>query len=290
MNEKIKILLKGLAIGTCNVIPGISGGTIAFITGIYTRLMDGITSYTPATFFRILRYKNKKDAREAVTSLDIPFFIPLILGVAAAVYAASYYIPYLLATYFVFTMSFLIGLIIASAFYIFSQITKATSFSRIMGLVGFLFGISLAYIIPLDMKPTYVVLFLSGVIAMFATLLPGVSGAYVLLILGQYEFIIGSLRILAERFWHLLVFAIGALFGTLTISRIISYALHRWKSTTLYLLSGIVLGALNTPIRRIIENGFIWSGMNIVYVILLFCLGIGVVLGLQKLAGDGKIV
>ena len=289
MKEKLGLFLKGLAIGTCDIIPGISGGTIAFITGIYTRLMQGIKSYTPNALKHVL-VGSRKEKKHAIAGFDIPFFIPLALGIVLAIYFASYYIPYLLEHYFVFTMSFFVGLIVASALFILKQISHVNDHSRLFGLIGFVFGFSMAYLIPVDMQPTYLVLFFSGFIALFATLLPGISGSYVLLILGQYEYIIGSIRMIGERATQLAVFGLGAILGVLSISRIVSYALVHWKGPTLYFLGGLVLGALNTPVRRILADGFAWSGMHILYVVILFFLGVGVVYCLQKISGHGKLV
>ena len=280
------IFLKGLAIGVCDVIPGISAGTIAFITGIYTRLIEGIKAYSPASLIRLFDKKQRKDV---IKSLDLGFFIPLILGIGIALYIASYFIPYLLQQYFVFTMSFFIGLVVASAFYIFTHITQHNKFNHLMGVFGFVLGFSLAYIIPLEATPTYLFIFLAGFIALCATLLPGISGSYILLILGQYEFVYTSIHMISERYMYLLAFFVGALLGIMLMARIVSYALHHWKSPTLYLLLGLVLGSLNTPVKRIISDEFVWSLGNSLFVLILFILGAGIVLLLERIRRKKKI-
>ena len=287
MKEKTLIFLKGLAIGTCDVVPGISAGTIAFITEIYSRLMNGIKAYSPSTLFRLFDKKQRKDA---LASLDIGFFIPLILGIGIAFYIASYFIPYLLQEYFVFTMSFFIGLVFASALYIFTHITQHNKFNHLIGVLGFVLGFSLAYIIPLETMPTYLFIFFAGFIALCATLLPGISGSYILLILGQYEFVYTSIHMISERYMYLLAFFIGAILGIMVMARIVSFALRHWKSPTLYLLLGLVLGSLNTPVRRIISEEFVWSFMHSLFVLVLFILGVGIVLLLERYARKKKKV
>ena len=272
MKNSFIIFIKGIIMGFCDVIPGISGGTIAFITGIYERLINGVENYNPLNLTKI--FKNPKST---LKSLDLQFFIPLLLGLSLAFIVGSIIIPKLLEIYFTFTISFFVGLILASSVLIYKEIKDHSKISIFFGFLGLIFGILISFLVPINPNPSLIYIFLCGFLAITAMFLPGISGAFILLILGKYEFMLNVLHNLKENLSYFFSFIVGAILGALTISKIISVLLKKFHSKTLYLLLGLVLGSLLAPIKKInfhmsFEDGsialiFIVFGILTVYLI-----------------------
>jgi putative membrane protein len=271
--NKVLLFLKGLLMGICDIIPGISGGTIAFITGIYERLIHAVNNFS----FKLVRSifkKNKSEFKKNVKKLDLAFLITLFLGIIIAILLGSRGIKYLLDNHFVYTISFFIGLILASSKIIFNNIKKHTVTNILFGVIGLTIGISLAFLIPATINPTLPYIFFGGFVAICAMFLPGISGAFILLIMGLYETIINALH--DFNFTIILIFIIGAIVGALTISKVISHLFRNHKSKTLYLLLGLVIGAISVPVKNIYSITEVWS-WNILLIILFILIGIGVV-------------
>ena len=302
MNKESKILLffKGFLMGICDIIPGISGGTIAFITGIYERLMNSIKSFSPKLIVYFFNYlfkkKNKKELKEGIKKLDLIFLGILILGILIAFLLVSRIISVLLETYFAYTVSFFIGLILASSKIIFDNIKKHNFKNIIFGFIGFILGILLVFLIPfifnillvflipLGVNPIHAYVFFGGFIAISAMFLPGISGAFILLILGLYEFMLSVLHDIPGKFSFFIIFIIGAILGAMFISRIISFVFKKDKCKTLYLLLGLVIGALSIPIRRLTTLQL--GSMDIFIMLGLFILGIFLVVIINSLKKD----
>jgi len=286
MKGYLSFLLKGAAMGLSDSIPGISGGTIAFITGIYERLMTAIQNYTPKNLVSLTyEHRHPKHWSALIKKLDVPFLLPLVIGLLGALYISSSFVPYLLENHFVLTMSFFIGLILASGYEIFKHIRHHTKINHILAFVGLAIGIAVAFLIPVNVPNSFPILFISGFIAICAMFLPGISGAFILLILGQYTFVLSAIHNIGTYFWHLVVFGIGAIFGALLFSRFITYLFSEWKSRTLYFLLGLVIGSLSVPILRISQTDFVWSLSNSLLFIILFIVGVLITVGLTKLGG-----
>ncbi len=274
MKEKLSVFLKGMLMGICDLIPGISGGTIAFITGIYERLINAVKSFSFETF------KNKEYKK-----LDLGFLLILFFGIGSALFFGSGIVSFLLENYFIYTMSFFIGLILASCFIIFENI-KNHDFNRIVfGFFGLFVGVLLAFLSPVEVvSPSYLYVFFGGFIGISAMFLPGISGAFILLIMGLYEFVIGALHDFS-KINYLIVFGFGALLGVFIISRVISYLFKKDRCRVLYFLLGLVAGALSVPVKRVFEIGF--SNGDLIFMIVLFFVGICLVLkfhrGLNKI-------
>jgi len=243
--------------GVCDLIPGISGGTIAFITGIYTRLIDAVKSFSPKLIYDIFTYpihKKRDGLKEDIKKLDLVFLLVLMLGISSALLAGSRIIKFLLEDYYAYTLSFFIGLILASSKVIFSHIQNHNIKNVSFGLLGFMLGLSLCILVPLIVTPTLGYVFLGGFFAVSAMFLPGISGAFILLIMGLYEFMINVLNDISSNISYFLVFIIGALSGAFCISRIISFLFKRNRCRTLYVLLGLVIGALSTPLKKILQT------------------------------------
>lgn len=244
---KIGLILRGFAMGIAEVIPGVSGGTVAFISGIYTQLLDAvktILSFEPITAF-------KKDGWKGLwVKIDGDFLLYLILGMAGGLVLGIFAITHLMERYPIPLWSFFFGLILASTLFIAKQIPTWNVTS--IGL--FVFGTAIAYLYtvvsPTNGNEALWFVFISGTIAISALLLPGISGSFILLLLGMYAFVVGSVRNLLTDFNtdYLLVvgvFATGCLLGLATFSRFLSWLFKIYPNQTLALLTGFMLGSLN---------------------------------------------
>jgi len=243
--------------GVCDLIPGISGGTIAFITGIYARLIDAVKGFSPKLIYDFLTYpiNRKTDAlKEDIKNLDLVFLLMLLLGIASAFLVGSRIIQFLLRDYFTYTLSFFIGLILASSRIIFNHIENHNLKNILFCVLGFILGLTSSILVPLSVTPSLRYVFLGGFFAVSAMFLPGISGAYILLILGLYEFMVNVLNDVLNNISYFLIFILGALLGAFSISRIISFLFKKNRCRTLYALLGLVIGALSTPLRKIIET------------------------------------
>lgn len=243
--------------GLCDVIPGVSGGTIAFITGIYERLIAAISqwSFLPKQAWLRLRSSSpraKKLWTRYLKSLDVIFLVSLFLGIALAIIFGSKLVLYLLDTYFAYTIAFFVGLILASAIFIFTEIKVRDARSYLGMGVGLLIGLVIAFIVPVSVNPTLFYLLLAGFLAVSALFLPGISGSFILLLLGVYEFMLETIHMLGSRLKEFGVFALGALAGVIVISRVVSYLFAKDRSRTLAVLLGLVVGSLALPLRRLV--------------------------------------
>jgi putative membrane protein len=270
---KFDIFLKGMLMGLCDLVPGISGGTIAFITGIYERLILTVSKVLSFSFFKesftaFLSF-NFKNIKNVFRKYDLYFLITLLLGIITAILLGSRIILYLLDVYFVLTMSFFIGLILASSILIYKSIETHKTVHLLFGILGFFIGLSLLFFVPATVQITLPYIFISGFIGITALFLPGISGSYLLYLLGTYEVILAALH--DFNVIYLFVFILGALLGSIFISRIISYLLKQYHSETLYVLFGFVIGALIIPLRDINAAGF--SFYEILWSLLLFFIG-----------------
>ena len=223
------ITLKGLAMGAADVVPGVSGGTIAFISGIYQELIDTINK-VDISFFPSWKKHGFKIAWQQING---SFLVSLLLGIAISILTFSKIITHLLATQPIMVWSFFFGLVVASIFFIGKQITKFS-----LGVLAFfVIGTIISYYItiaePAASPDSYFYLFLSGFIAIIAMILPGISGAFILLLMGSYAVVIGTINqfreglialnptVLFNAMLKLGTFAIGAILGLKLFSKIL---------------------------------------------------------------------
>jgi putative membrane protein len=258
MENKISIFLKGFLMGVCDLIPGISGGTIAFITGIYTRLIDAVKNFSPKLIYDIFTYpihKKRDSLKEDIKKLDLLFLLVLMLGISSALLAGSRIIKFLLQEYRAYTLSFFIGLILVSSKTIFEHIQEHNIKNFALCFLGFILGLMTSIVGHLTVSPSLGYVFLGGFCAVSAMFLPGISGAFILLIMGLYDFMmINVLNDILNNISYFLIFIMGALSGAFCISRIISFLFKRNKCRTLYVLLGLVIGALSTPLKEILQT------------------------------------
>ncbi len=278
--------------GVCDLIPGISGGTVAFITGIYTRLINAVKSFSPKLIYDIVTYPiNRKSDRlkEDIKKLDLIFLLILMLGIMSAFLIGSRIIKFLLREYIAYTLSFFIGLILASSKTIFEHIENHNIKNILFCLLGLILGLLSSMLVPLIVEPSLGYVLLGGFCAVNAMFLPGISGAFILLIMGLYEFMVNVLNDIRNNISYFLVFIAGAILGAFTISRIISFLFKKNKCRTLYTLLGLVIGALATPVKKIIETTSFQ--MSYVLIMVFWCLlgaSLVVLMGSYKKACERK--
>ncbi len=231
--------LKGMGMGLADLIPGISGGTVALILGIYSDFINSIRSINYNSILYIINLDFKKLSYQ----INLPFLIPVILGIITSIISFSFLVSFLLEFYREVIFSFFFGLIFFSAFRIILNLKPSSKIDFLQIFLGISFGFVISLIDPIGTSQNYFSIFFSGLIAITAMLLPGISGSYILLILGKYDLIINSLS--NFDYMVLLVFTSGAVIGILLFSRIISLLLNQYFRRTILFLSGLMFGALN---------------------------------------------
>lgn len=245
------LFIKGMAMGISDLIPGISGGTIALLLGIYKDFIKSLKSINYNSFLYLIRF----DFKKLNDQLNFIFFIPVFLGILSSIFIFSSLISYLLLDYKTFLFSFFFGLIFFSSLRLIS-INKPDSISDYITIFfGLLIGLSFFFIGSLSIPNNIFSIFLAGFIAISAMLLPGISGSYILLILGKYEFMLESISSL--NWTNILVFSLGAFGGILSFSKLIYFLLNNFYKTTIFFLSGLMMGALNKVWPWQIDNQII---------------------------------
>jgi putative membrane protein len=232
------LAIKGFFMGAANVVPGVSGGTMALILGIYEDLLHAIRSFN----LRFLRLFVMLKIKEAVSSLAWPFLLPVIVGVLAATLSLAQLLSWLLFTYPIMVWSFFFGLILSSVFSVgrFVKAWRTSAFIAIgLGGVGAycFFGM-----IPVATPEASWFLFLCGFLAICAMILPGISGAYILVLLGKYHFTLEAVN--NRDIGPLFILTLGAALGLLSFVRVLSWLLKRYHDLTMAVLIGLMLGSL----------------------------------------------
>jgi putative membrane protein len=238
MKKYFLLYAKGMAMGAADVVPGVSGGTIAFISGIYDELLRSIASI-PEALMLLLRGRIK----DAWQMANATFLLVLFSGIVTSILTLARVITYLLHHHPIPVWSFFFGLILVSTYLVGREIGR-WNWSR---GVSFVLGLALAYWItvaaPMQWGSDLPTLFLAGAIAICAMILPGISGSFILLLLGLYSVVLGAVKDL--NLLVLAVFASGCLVGMLSFARLLSWLLSRWRDLSLAFLCGLMLGSLN---------------------------------------------
>jgi len=254
MNKKkaAKLFLKGTAMGIADIIPGVSGGTVAFITGIYERLVFGIKNID-FKFIPLALKGDLKGAKKNFFEIDLEFFVPLLTGLGISFLLFARIVKYFLEFFPVETFSFFTGLILASALVIFKKTENKTPGLLVFIALGLIFGFVISTMNPVQADHSPLTIIASGVVAITAMILPGVSGAFLLLLLGQYEFIIEALHSL--DFFTLALFQIGTISGIIVFSRLLAYLLKKHKTPVFGFLTGLMIGGLAMPLNKVSTLG-----------------------------------
>ncbi|MBT8177837.1 MAG: DUF368 domain-containing protein [Eudoraea sp.] len=231
--------LKGMAMGAADVVPGVSGGTIAFISGIYEELISSISNIGPG-LFKVLR---KEGFQATWKALNGNFLLAVFTGIAISIVSLAKIISWLLSNQPILLWSFFFGLVMASIFFV----AKGIKRWNLAVLLMFVLGAGLAYYItglpPSENTGTLPYLFFSGALAVCAMILPGISGAFILVLLGSYKTVLDAVH---ERDLIIVTtVGIGAIFGLLSFARLLKWMFGHYKNMTLALLTGFILGSLN---------------------------------------------
>lgn len=246
MKDKLALSLKGMAMGMAEVVPGVSGGTIAFITGIYQELIDTIKS-VDINFFKLFFTGKWKSAFEKVNGL---FLVFLIAGMVLGIVISLFLVTYLLEHHGEGLWGFFFGLIIASSIYIGRKVSSWNIKAIVFLIIGAIVSYAVTVVTPAGGSESLPFVFLCGALAISALILPGISGSFILLLLGMYSVIIPHVKNLisspnSESFIITLVFGLGCLLGLGVFSRVLSYAFKEYKDETLAILTGFMIGSLN---------------------------------------------
>ena len=244
------LMLKGVGMGAADVVPGVSGGTIAFIVGIYDELIDSIKSINGKSLK--LFFTGKWGA--FWKAINGNFLISIVAGIAVSVFSLAKIITWLLTDHPVMVWAFFFGLVLASTWFVGKDIKEWNKKT----IPAFIIGVAVAYYItvatPAETPSNLFFIFLCGAIAICAMILPGISGSFILVLLGKYFYIMEAVKTLDIA--TLLVFLAGACIGITTFSRVLSYALKNFRNITLAVLTGFMLGSLNKvwPWKETIET------------------------------------
>lgn len=298
LKDYIFIALKGIAMGAADVVPGVSGGTIAFISGIYEELLETISSFN----IQALKVLTKEGIKPFWKHINGSFIATLLFGIAISIISLAKLITYLLQNHSLLLWGFFFGLIVASVFLVGKKVVKWT-FQKIVALIiGTLIAFVVTILNPMENPDTLWFVFISGAIAICAMILPGISGSFILLLLGSYELILSSIK--DFKITTILTFILGCVVGLLSFSKFLNWLFKKYHDVTVAALTGFLVGSLNKiwPWKEVIstrENSkgeivpFIETNVfpnqfheepQIMGVIILAIIGFGLIFGLEKLA------
>ena len=253
--EAIILYVKGLIMGAADLVPGVSGGTVAFVTGIYDKLLEAIAS-VDKSFFTSLAKLNLK---EAFSKIHLRFLIPLVLGIGTAIFSLARVMYFLMNHYPHQTWGLFFGLIVASTLIVGKNLESISSVKTLFFICfGSFIGHLLVSLIPVTTPNSLWFIFICGMIGITAMILPGLSGSFLLLILGKYAYVTGALKapFVEGNFQILSVFLLGMITGLLSFTRILRFFLNSYKEWTLSFLTGLLIGSLQKiwPWKKVLEK------------------------------------
>ena len=287
------LMLKGMGMGAADVVPGVSGGTIAFIVGIYEELIDSIKSINGKNLKLLCSGK----ITAFWNGINANFLLSIICGIGISIFSLAKIITFLLVNHPILVWSFFFGLVLASTWFV-SKDIRAWYWKTILSfIIGAVFAFYITVATPAETPSHPIFIFLCGAIAICAMILPGISGSFILVLLGKYFYIMEAVK--TFNIPIMLVFMAGASIGITTFSRVLSFALRKFHDTTIAVLAGFMLGSLNKvwPWKETIEtyvdshgvtkplveaniapNQFVWEAIT------LMIIGFGLVYFLEKLS------
>jgi len=250
MKKYLNLFTKGLAMGAANVIPGVSGGTVALITGIFEKLIDSIKSFDLTALKLLLSGKFRQLAKH----INLDFLLAVFAGVAISILTLARLFDFLFKSYPIYIWSFFFGLILASVYFIGKTVEKWRLSAVISLIVGTAFAFSVSVLSPASENSSLLYLFICGIVAACSMILPGLSGSFVLILLGNYQLVmIDSINEL--NLMVLLPVVVGAVVGLLAFSHVLSWVFKKFKDQTIALLTGFILGSM----------GILWPWKHPVY-------------------------
>ncbi|MGI9531720.1 DUF368 domain-containing protein [Lutimonas sp.] len=297
LKDYFVIALKGVAMGAADVVPGVSGGTIAFISGIYEELIDSISKVNIST----IKLWKEEGFASMWKSVNGNFLLSLLIGIGLSIITLAKLIKHLLETQPVLIWSFFFGLVLASIIYVAKQIARWNIGTIILLISGALVAYFITTLTPQVTNASYPYIFLSGALAICAMILPGISGSFILLLLGMYKPVLDAIH---DRNIGLLVTLMaGAIVGLLSFSRLLKWLFDHYENMTLAVLTGFIIGSLNKiwPWKEVLRTEEINGKIKILeevsvlpqsypgeaqlgFAILLAAVGFGFIMLLEKLA------
>ncbi len=250
MKEYLSLFLKGIGIGAANVIPGVSGGTIALITGVFEKLIDSLKSFN----FQALKLLVSGKFKEFASYVNLDFLVAVFAGVFVSILSFAKILEFLFGNYPVYVWAYFFGLIIASVYFVGKTIEKITIPVVLSFIIGTAIALAISFLSPASRNESTLYLFVCGIVAVCSMILPGLSGSFVLILMGNYELIFIE-AVNEMNFSVLLPVGVGAVFGLVAFSHILSWIFKRYKESTLAVLTGFILGSL----------GMLWPWKNVIY-------------------------
>ncbi len=239
LKDYVLLLLKGIGMGAADVVPGVSGGTIAFITGIYEELINSIKSINADSLKLLLKGR----IAEFWRAVNANFLLAIVIGIGISIFSLAKLITWLLVNQPVLVWSFFFGLILASIIFVARDIRR-WDWKTIVGMIlGAVVAFYITVATPAETPTHLMFIFLCGAIAICAMILPGISGSFILVLLGKYFFIMEAVK--TFNIPVMAVFICGAAVGIVTFSRVLSFALQRFHDITIAILAGFMVGSLN---------------------------------------------
>ncbi|TCO09146.1 DUF368 domain-containing protein [Natronoflexus pectinivorans] len=231
--------LKGMAMGAANVIPGVSGGTIALITGIFERLINAIKSFD-VTAFQLILKGNFKDFSKHT---DLSFLVTLFAGIGVAILSLARILEFLFAQHPTYVWAYFFGLVLASVWFVGKSVGKWHYGSIISLIVGAAIAVSITVMTPASENGALWYLFICGIVAVCSMILPGLSGSFVLILMGNYQLVMIQ-AVNQFRLDILIPVIAGGAFGLMAFSRLLSWLMKRFPHSTIALLTGFIAGSL----------------------------------------------
>ena len=287
LKKYLMVTLKGACMGAADVIPGVSGGTIAFIMGIYDEFVGSIASINAEAMKLLFKGQFKAFWKH----INGTFLVSIVLGIGISVVLLAGLMQTLLTVYPIQTWAFFFGLIVASSIFILRGISGWKLREVLCLILGGVLGVTVCTLSPTQTPDALWFIFLSGAIAICAMILPGISGSFILLILGKYQYIMAAISglVAGENFGQnlliLCVFLVGAVVGILGFSKFLHWLLARWNKETLIVLAGFIIGSLvkvwpwsNAEALAQAERA---GGLQIGWAILFALIGFSLVTGIE---------
>ncbi|MEM7336238.1 MAG: DUF368 domain-containing protein [Chloroflexota bacterium] len=239
IQDYIILVLKGICMGASDIVPGVSGGTMAFILGIYEELIDSIRAVGQSEFIQaVIRFRIK----DIFQIVNWQFLLALVTGIGIAVLTLSSGLEWLLINQPVYLWSFFFGLVVASVYSVSRRIKSWTPPLWIILAVGTVGAYILVGQVPLQTPNAWWFLFLSGALAICAMILPGISGSFILVLLGKYQFVLGAIN--DRDIVSIAIIGLGAVIGLVTFAQVIGYFFKQHHDYTIALLTGLMVGSL----------------------------------------------
>ncbi|CAM1362527.1 conserved membrane hypothetical protein [Tenacibaculum litoreum] len=297
--DYLVITLKGMAMGAADVVPGVSGGTIAFISGIYEELLGSISNIN----LKLLKALKNEGLKSAWKQVNGNFLAALFVGIFISIVSLAKMISWLLIHHPILVWSFFFGLVLASVIYIAKQVTQWNLTSGILLILGAILAYYITTLNPLVSEHSSMsFMFLAGAIAICAMILPGISGSFILVLLGAYKPVLAAVN--NRDFTTIAFVGLGAIVGLLTFSRVLKYLFENYKNYTLVVLTGFIIGSLNkiwpwkkvltyrtnshgeqVPFNELSISPFSYDGNpQLMYATMLALIGFALILLLEKLA------